>query len=116
MQASPQHSVQDRIKSFNLLPSCVMLFPGFEPAGEVSFVRSESGGRATNTMTLTLRYTLPEPAARWKIALVVSPVVQGILHSRMVAGMKRFAAAMQREHGTQSVAQLDNELHCEVTK
>ena len=55
-------------------------------------------------MTLTLRYTLPEPAARWKIALVVSPVVQGILRSRMSAGMQRFAAAMRREHGSEALA------------
>jgi len=71
---------------------------GFEPAGEVSFQECRSASERTVTMSLTLRYTLPEPAARWKIALVLSPVVQGILRSRMVAGMQRFAAAMEREY------------------
>ena len=62
------------------------------------FEESEPGSPTVN-MVLTLRYTLQEPAARWKIALVVSPVVQGILRSRMTAGLKRFATAMRREHG-----------------
>jgi len=76
---------------------------GFEPAGEVCFSELEPGS-GRSKMTLTLRYTLAEPAARWKIALVVSPVVQGIMRSRMVAGMQRFAKAMRREHGSEALA------------
>jgi len=74
---------------------------GFEPAGEVLFSEATPGG---SVMTLTLRYTLAEPAARWKIALVVSPVVQGIMRSRMVAGMQRFAKAMRREYRSEASA------------
>ena len=66
------------------------------------FTEAEDG--VGGNMTLTLRYTLPEPAARWKVALVVSPVVQGIMRSRMTAGMQRFARAMRREHGGEEFA------------
>ena len=58
---------------------------GFEPAGEVLFSEATPGG---SVMTLTLRYPLAEPAARGKIALVVSPVVQGIMRSRITAEQK----------------------------
>lgn len=69
---------------------------GFVPSGECSFVPAAGGGRSS-VMTLTLRYTIPEPAEKWKVALVDNPVTQGIVRGRMVAGMRRFAAAVTRE-------------------
>ena len=45
---------------------------GFIPSGSASFYDAADGC----TMTLTLRYELPEPAAAWKVAAVRSPIVQ----------------------------------------
>ena len=66
---------------------------GFVPEGSVLF--EQRGTRCA--MTLTLRYTLPEPAARWKTALVTLPFVQAIVKGRMVAGMERFARIVREE-------------------
>ena len=67
---------------------------GFVPEGSVLF---EQTGPTRCAMTLTLRYTLPEPAARWKTALVTLPFVQAIVKGRMVAGMERFARIVREE-------------------
>jgi uncharacterized membrane protein len=66
----------------------------FVPSGSVELAEVWPGRVA---MTLRLRYELPEPTARWKIALVQSAPVQFILQSRMHAGLERFAKAMTRE-------------------
>ena len=67
---------------------------GFIPEGSVTF---EQIGANETAMTLCLRYTLPEPAARWKITLVDNPFVQGIVRNRMVAGLERFARTVRRD-------------------
>lgn len=67
---------------------------GFIPEGSVLF---EQTGPKRCAMTLTLRYTLPEPAARWKTALVTLPFVQAIVKGRMVAGMERFSRIVRKE-------------------
>ena len=66
----------------------------FVPSGSVEIAQLRPGRAA---MTLRLRYELPEPTARWKIALVQSAPVQFILQSRMHAGLERFSKAMARE-------------------
>ena len=48
-------------------------------------------------MTLTLRYSLPEPTAGWKVAMVSNPIVQGIVRGRMEAGMRRFARIIRSD-------------------
>lgn len=73
----------------------------------MSFTQEEGGGLCSPTMRLTLRYTLSEPSSRWIVALVTSPLVQGILRSRMVAGMKRFATTMRREHGGEGMGRYE---------
>ena len=69
---------------------------GFIPEGSVEF---EQTGSTRCAMTLTLRYTLPEPAARWKTTLVTLPFVQAIVKGRMVAGMERFGRIVREELG-----------------
>merc|ERR1712087_506190 len=66
----------------------------FEPSGSLSVTPLHSG---VTSMTLTLRYALPDPTPGWTTALVQSPPVQLVLRNRMSAGMERFAAAMRRE-------------------
>ena len=68
---------------------------GFIPQGSVNIEEAAPG---TCEMTLTLRYTLPDPVAKWKVAIIVSPLVQGIVRNRMVAGMERFGRTMRREY------------------
>ena len=67
---------------------------GFEPSGEVEF--SELG-EGLSTMTLRLRYELPQTAPQWQIALVQSAPIQFVLQNRMTAGMNRFARVMIKE-------------------
>ena len=72
---------------------------GFVPEG---FVLFEQKGPKRCAMTLTLRYELPEPAARWKTTLVTLPFVQAIVKGRMVAGMERFARVVREERSAVS--------------
>lgn len=71
---------------------------GFVPEGSVQF---EELSPDLSRMTLTLRYTLPEPTANWKVAIILNPVVQGVVRGRMVAGMKRFSKILRQEWGSQ---------------
>ena len=67
---------------------------GFEPAGAVEFAEV---GPGLSSMTLTLRYVMPENTPAWQIKLVQSAPVQFVLTNRMNAGMQRFAKVMRRE-------------------
>ena len=67
---------------------------GFEPSGRVE-VESVAPGLAS--MTLRLRYAMPENTPAWQIALVKSAPVQFVLESRIKAGLKRFAKQMRIE-------------------
>ena len=65
---------------------------GFLPEGMVSFV---ADGPHRCRMTVELTYTLPEPAAKWKVALVDNPVVQKVIRNRLVSGMNKFVGKMR---------------------
>ena len=69
---------------------------GFVPSGAVSFAPTDSPGCAL--MTLTLAYELPDPIEWWLLAIISSPLVQGVVRGRMRAGMQRFSRTMKSEH------------------
>ena len=69
---------------------------GFVPSGAVSFAPAAQEGAVE--MTLTLSYTLPDPVEWWLMAIISSPLVQGIVRNRMRAGMQRFATTVRAEH------------------
>ena len=81
---------------------------GFVPSGSVEINELDVGCAA---MTLRLRYSLPEPTARWKVAIVQSSPVQFILQSRMLAGLERFAKAMRREWAEGQLLHEEHEEH-----
>ena len=67
---------------------------GFLPEGSVSFV---ADGPHMCRMTVMLTYTLPEPAAKWKVALVDNPVVQTVIRNRLTAGMNKFVGKVRAD-------------------
>lgn len=73
---------------------------GFLPEGEVSFV---ADGPSLCRMTVSLTYTLPEPAAKWKVALVDNPVVQTVIRNRLASGMNKFVSKVRADEEEKAV-------------
>ena len=76
---------------------------GFIPSGAVAFAPTDddvagAGEEHACEMTLTLSYTLPDPVEWWLLAIINSPVVQGIVRNRIRAGMVRFASTVTAEY------------------
>lgn len=72
---------------------------GFVPSGAVAFAPIAATSGAAVEMSLTLSYALPDPVEWWLLAIINSPLVQGIMRNRMRAGMQRFGETVKREHG-----------------
>lgn len=77
---------------------------GVQNAGSVTFTETSSNP-LVSSMTMKLRYTLPDPVARWKSAMIEGPVVQSIIRRCMAGGMTRFSSVMQAEASTQTLMQ-----------
>ena len=74
---------------------------GFIPSGAVSFAPAPDNPDAS-VMTLTLTYTLPDPVEWWLLAIITSPLVQGIVRNRIRAGMQRFASTIRAEQAVKA--------------